>query len=136
MTDQGMRPLIDVDDRIRFEAFIADSVLRFTAPVLPSDIESVIEETLRELLGFLGADRGTLIGGTRSERLAWVTCAACSDPDTADPLRTLDFAAAFPWQYARTCEQAEPLAITSFSEWLQRPKWIGGPPRRWAFDRC
>ncbi len=107
--------IAELEGRIRFESYITDCAARLTGARLPADLDDYIEQALRELLGFFHADRCALLGGSPDEHLSWVTCAASGDAADAT-LGGVDFAAAFPWHFARLCAAAEPLAFVRLAD--------------------
>ena len=107
--------IAQLEHRVRFEAFLADCAARFTAVRLTDDVEREIEQALRQLLAFFGADRCALLGGTPSVGLSWITCAAHADACDA-PFGDMNFAAAFPWQFDQVYGRERALAVATLDD--------------------
>lgn len=105
--------MTEFDNRVQFEAFIADHAARLTAVRLPLDLEHEIGQAMLELTGLIGADRCMLLGGAPGAGLSWITCSSGS---ADDPWPGLDFAAAFPWHFARLCGREQPVSVSRVAD--------------------
>jgi PAS domain-containing protein len=115
MMHQDADVLAELENRVHFEAFIADCAARFAAVQLPADLEHQIELALRELAKFFHADRCAILGGAPGEGLSWITCAAYAD-SVGRPFGQMNFAAAFPWHFKTLCGGARPLSVETFAD--------------------
>jgi PAS domain S-box-containing protein len=107
--------LTDVEQRLQFEAFIADTAVRLGAEPLSPRLEHDVEEALRRILGFFGADRCALLGGTAEEALSWIASQASAD-GTERPFGDLSFAASFPWHFETLCGRTDAVSIASLDD--------------------